>query len=220
MSFICLAVFLLACNLCSADNKFVIGSSEEEILAAIGEPSGKVVSENVVILEYPLCVIKLKDNKVVDLWDNKIIESPAIIPEPDSVKPEQKIPLVKKAIPLTKSSKEKTKKYKKIKSIDNKGRLVDLDSLLVPGKITIIDFYAQWCGPCHIISPKLEELALKYKNVYLRKVDIKNWKTPVVKQFKIRSVPNVRIYDEDGNMAGEPTASYKNIKRYIDNLVK
>lgn len=209
-----MAAFLLACDLCYAENAVVMGSSEQEIMAAIGQPSGRAVSDNVVILEYPLVVIKLKDNKVVDSWENEVIETPAITVEANPVK-EEKAAVVKKQTPAAKPLKKKTKKYKKIKSINNKGKRVDLNSLLVPGKITIIDFYAEWCGPCRIISPKLEKLALKYKNVYLRKVDIKNWKTPVVKQFKIKSVPNVRIYDENGNMVGEPTSSYKNIKWYI-----
>ncbi len=211
---------MLVCDLCHADNKVIIGDSEEEILEAMGEPSGRIVSENVVILEYPSVVIHLEDNRVVDSWDNKVIKPSAVTVEPDFVRPEQKYPAVKKAISSTKSSKKKTKKFKKIKTINNKGRRVDIKALLVPGKITMIDFYAPWCGPCRVLRPKLEKLARKYKDVYLRKVNIKNWKTPVVKQFKIRSVPNVRIYDREGNMAGEPASSFKYIKWYVDRLVK
>ncbi|EDX01136.1 thioredoxin-T [Drosophila yakuba] len=42
----------------------------------------------------------------------------------------------------------------------------DLDKqlTLAEGKLVVIDFYANWCGPCKIIAPKLEELAEQYSD--------------------------------------------------------
>ncbi len=223
--FISFALFGLPCYLCYADdNKVVIGNSEEEVAAAMGEPSGRVSSENIVILEYPSVVIHLKDDRVVDLWKNKAQKPAPVSVETGFVKAvnegQKNQAVSKPRLPKKTKKEKKTKKYKKIKTINRKGKRVDLSSLLVPGKITIIDFYAQWCGHCRVISPKLEKLARKYKDVYLRKVNIKNWKTPVVKQFQIKGVPNVRIYDRDGKMVGEPASSFKYIKWYIDKLVQ
>merc|ERR1712141_823882 len=39
-------------------------------------------------------------------------------------------------------------------------------------KICIVDFHAQWCGPCKMIAPKFQEFATKYTNVIALKVDV------------------------------------------------
>ncbi|MBT3192178.1 MAG: thioredoxin family protein [Verrucomicrobia bacterium] len=94
-----------------------------------------------------------------------------------------------------------------VETISNGGREVDLKSILVPGKITIVDFYAEWCGPCRDLGPKLEQFARGNPDVCLRKINIVNWGTPVVKQYGIRSVPNVQVYDKNGRKVGAMSGS-------------
>lgn len=58
-------------------------------------------------------------------------------------------------------------------------------------KPAIIDFYADWCGPCQMVAPVLEELAAEYKeNLIIYKVD-----TEVEQElsalFGIRSIPSL-----------------------------
>ncbi len=88
------------------------------------------------------------------------------------------------------------------------GAEVDLKNYLVKDKVVIFDFYADWCGPCKMISPKLEELANQYSDVVVRKIDIINWSSPVAKQYQLSSIPNVRVYDKQGMPVGEPTYDY------------
>lgn len=97
----------------------------------------------------------------------------------------------------------------------NGGQTVNLDTIAVPGKITIIDFYAEWCGPCQRIGPELVKLASADEDVILRKIDIVNWDSPVVKQLAIQSVPNVRVIGKDGKQVGETTSSLDAIVDYI-----
>ncbi len=96
------------------------------------------------------------------------------------------------------------------------GKRINKQDLIVPGKITIVDFYADWCGPCKVADPYLKAFA-EDPDVFLRKVDIVSWRTAVTQQWKIRSIPNMRVYDRNGNEVGKPTASLKEV---YDNIQK
>ncbi|KAN0124866.1 thioredoxin domain containing protein [Russula decolorans] len=52
--------------------------------------------------------------------------------------------------------------------------LAQLDAILdkAPSKLTVIDFHASWCGPCHGIAPAYEALAKQYTNVNFLKCDV------------------------------------------------
>ncbi len=103
-----------------------------------------------------------------------------------------------------------------VRMISNGGQRIDLKQLLVPGKITVVDFYADWCGPCKRMGPQLEQIARSDRDVVVCKVDIVNWNTPVVKQFGIRSIPNVRVFDRSGAAVGNPSSGLDEIRKNID----
>ncbi|HUK81034.1 MAG TPA: thioredoxin family protein [Verrucomicrobiae bacterium] len=89
--------------------------------------------------------------------------------------------------------------------IISRGEQVDIGKRLVPGKITIVDFYADWCAPCRSIEPMLEERVNKDADLVLRKINIDNWASPVSKQYGIRAVPFLQVYDRRGNKIGDVT---------------
>ncbi len=66
----------------------------------------------------------------------------------------------------------------------------------------LVDFWADWCGPCKILGPVLERLA-KHSNGRwaLAKVDTEKH-TDVAMQYNIRSIPNVKLF-VDGKVAAE-----------------
>src|SRR5947208_2130752 len=76
-------------------------------------------------------------------------------------------------------------------AIITKGARVEIAEHLAKGKITVVDFYADWCGPCRVISPTLEKLANQDADVFLRKVNIVKWGSPVAEQYKINSIPRI-----------------------------
>lgn len=43
-------------------------------------------------------------------------------------------------------------------------------------KIVAVDFYADWCGPCKMISPRFESLSLEYPNIIFLKVNVEHLK--------------------------------------------
>ena len=73
------------------------------------------------------------------------------------------------------------------------------DSFAYQGKLPcIIDFYADWCGPCRKVAPIMEEMAQKYEDeiiVYKVNVD-KEQKLPTV--FKVKNIPTVFFFPTDG----------------------
>jgi len=93
-----------------------------------------------------------------------------------------------------------------IKTISH-GEAIQIKEHLVQGKITIFDYYADWCVPCRVLTPKLERLLLRYEGVILRKVDIVNWESAAAKQasrdFRLPGLPFTRIIDDKGNLLGQ-----------------
>lgn len=64
----------------------------------------------------------------------------------------------------------------------------------------VIDFGADWCGPCRLLSPVIDELAVKYEGrVIIGKVDVDN-NNLIVSQFGIRNVPTVLFFNKDKEM--------------------
>ena len=61
----------------------------------------------------------------------------------------------------------------------------------------IIDFYADWCGPCKQIAPIMEELAIEYEGkVKIYKVDTEDQKQ-LASIFGIRSIPSILFIPKD-----------------------
>ncbi|MCK5707666.1 MAG: thioredoxin family protein [Candidatus Aureabacteria bacterium] len=125
----------------------------------------------------------------------------------------------KEADPGLKESPQPRKKLlgnvARIKTI-SKGSKVNIKSNTVRGYVVVFDFYADWCGPCKVLGPKLEDLIKKYDDVILRKINIDNWGSPVAKQHKITSIPSVSVYDKKGHMVGSSTSNFSVIKKNIE----
>jgi len=91
------------------------------------------------------------------------------------------------------------------------GESVDIQKHCIPGKITIVDFYADWCGPCRQAGPILEECVNKDPDLVLRKIDIVKWSSPVSQQFGLHGIPYIQVYDGRGNKVGDMTGFNKAI---------
>jgi thiol-disulfide isomerase/thioredoxin len=102
-----------------------------------------------------------------------------------------------------------------VKVIANGGRKVDVNQYVGKGMITVVDFYADWCGPCRKVAPHLEKLASNDADVNLVKIDIVTWDTPVVAQYSVKSVPNMRVYGRTGKMVGKPTSDFRQVQKYV-----
>jgi thiol-disulfide isomerase/thioredoxin len=96
------------------------------------------------------------------------------------------------------------------------GAQVNINQHLALGNVTVVDFYADWCGPCRQLSPSLEQMARSDPEIALRKIDIVNWRTAVVQQFNIHSIPQVDVYNRGGSLVGTVNgADIDKIKSYV-----
>ncbi len=96
------------------------------------------------------------------------------------------------------------------------GAQVNINQHLALGNVTVVDFYADWCGPCRQLSPSLEQMARTDPEIALRKIDIVNWKTPVARQFNVNSIPQVNVYNRAGSLVGTVNgADIDRIKSYV-----
>jgi prepilin-type processing-associated H-X9-DG protein len=102
------------------------------------------------------------------------------------------------------------------------GEEVNLEDHVVAGKITIFDFYSDYCPPCGRISPKLEELAGRRDDIAVLKVDINrpgkrgiDWQSPVARQFSLRSIPHFIIYDANGRVMAEGREAYGRVREWL-----
>jgi thiol-disulfide isomerase/thioredoxin len=96
------------------------------------------------------------------------------------------------------------------------GAQVDINQHLAFGNVTVVDFYADWCGPCRQLSPSLEQMATNDPEVALRKIDIVNWRTAVAQQFNIRSIPQVYVYNRSGRLVGTVVGvNPEQVRRYV-----
>lgn len=62
----------------------------------------------------------------------------------------------------------------------------------VKGERVVVDFYADWCGPCKMVGPVLEQIS-EEKGIKVLKVDVDTY-GEIAGRFGVRSIPTILIY--------------------------
>jgi len=71
----------------------------------------------------------------------------------------------------------------------------NLESTINDNEIVVIDFWAEWCGPCKSFAPVYEKVSDKHTDIVFAKVNIEE-QQQVAQMFGIRSIPTLAIFRE------------------------
>ncbi|MCZ6583424.1 MAG: thioredoxin [Thaumarchaeota archaeon] len=84
-------------------------------------------------------------------------------------------------------------------------------------KPVFVDFWAEWCGPCRMVSPTVEELSKEYKDkVNFVKVNV-DQNNELASKYNVFSIPTLAIF-RDGKVIAQTAgaASKESLRTYID----
>ncbi|HXH41390.1 MAG TPA: cation transporter [Thermoanaerobaculia bacterium] len=90
---------------------------------------------------------------------------------------------------------------------DGKSAL-DFNKVLAAGKVTIVDYYADWCGPCNVLESRLERYMVAHPNLAIRRADIGKWNNAAAAQathLGAEALPYIRVYDGHGKFVTSVT---------------
>jgi thioredoxin 1 len=96
----------------------------------------------------------------------------------------------------------------------------DFDTQVKGQPLVVVDFWAEWCGPCKMIAPVLEELAGEYAGrMAVGKVDVDENRQTAAK-FGIRSIPTL-LFFKDGSRVDQVIGAHSKatIKAKIEQLL-
>ena len=69
----------------------------------------------------------------------------------------------------------------------------NIENLISNNDIALIDFYADWCGPCKALSPIIDEIAEKEKHIVVGKVKVEEEKD-LANKYRVRSIPTMVVF--------------------------
>ncbi len=79
-------------------------------------------------------------------------------------------------------------------------RLEDFEKFISGGAV-VVDFFAEWCGPCKRIAPEFDKFSEQYSNVKFCKIDVDN-ASEITAKYGIRSMPTFFFF-KDGSKVSE-----------------
>jgi len=99
---------------------------------------------------------------------------------------------------------------------------INLQQEIVKGKVNIIDFYSLYCPPCKKITPFLKKLDDQRRDIVVLRININregvtgiDWQSPVVHQFKLKSIPYFIVISPFGKLMYEGKEAYNYVVQLL-----
>ena len=80
----------------------------------------------------------------------------------------------------------------------------NFDEILASEKPALLDFYADWCGPCRMVAPVIEEIAREHPEYVVGKINVDE-SPELAQKYGVFSIPTLAVVKEGriaGRMAG------------------
>lgn len=87
--------------------------------------------------------------------------------------------------------------------INAPGKVVDIEAMLPPGYVTVVDFWAESCGACHVVGGMLAIQVALDDRVVIRKVDVGDGLSEVSDANGINALPHYKVYDKHKRMRAD-----------------
>lgn len=75
----------------------------------------------------------------------------------------------------------------------------DFDALIKEG-VVLVDFFAEWCGPCRMLGPVLDDVSKELSDVKILKVDVDKFGV-LAQQFSIHTIPTMKLFKDGSAVA-------------------
>jgi thiol-disulfide isomerase/thioredoxin len=79
--------------------------------------------------------------------------------------------------------------------LNTDGEHVDLEAALVPGHVTLVDFWSESCGACIPVAGRIAVAIAHDDRIVVRKIDVGDGFTPVARAYDIGALPQWNVYD-------------------------
>ena len=103
------------------------------------------------------------------------------------------------------------------------GKPVDLTPHITKGKVTIVDFYSDYCGPCVLIGALLEQALAKEDTVRLVRVNVNrpgvkgiDFRSPLARQYRLTRLPSFLIYTDEGKLVKQDDDAYDAVISWLE----
>ena len=92
----------------------------------------------------------------------------------------------------------------------------DFDEAVKKDGLCLVDFWANWCGPCKMLAPVLEEYVASHDDVTVLKVDVDE-EEELARKFGVMSIPTLVLYKNGTETVKD--VGYKNLQQ-LSNFIE